>query len=229
MARPIVVYWNNQPTPYVVARFNAVAEAGNLDLRAWFDTEREPDRSWELDPALWKFPATYVPRARLGPLVVPLPDSDMQGLHPDVLITPMDRTSGAVAAIVGKALSRRVASRTLPVFETWVKKTVRTEAAKQFLYRAIDGAKVSGVDAAQMARRYGLPSYRAWSVTQSVDLELYRQALEPNKSWLGGRRQALGLRSCTFIYVGRLWVGTGVNYLIDAFNSLDADGCDVSL
>ena len=229
MSKPVVVYWNNQPTPYVVARFNAVAEKGKIDLRAWFDTEREPDRSWELDPSQWKFDATYLPKARIGPLVVPFPDSEMLKLRPDVLITPMDRIPGVIAALVGKATSRRVASRTLPILETWVTRTRRAEAAKHFLYRAIDGAKVSGPDAIRMARHYGMPSQRTWTVTQSIDIDLYHQALNVDSTVRDQRRRDLGLCGCTFIYVGRLWKGKGVKYLIDAFRMLHERNNDTSL
>ena len=229
MPRPLVVYWNNQPTPYVVARFNAVADRGNVDLRAWFDTPREADRSWELDPSQWRFPATYLPKARIGPFVAPFPDSEIRKTRPDVLVTPMDRIPAVIAAFAGKAISTKVASRTLPVFDTWVRPTVRSETVKHLLYRSIDGAKTSGVDAENMAHRYGLPSDRMWKVTQSVDLDLYRKALILDDREIIERRRSLGLRGCTFIYVGRLWKGKGVNYLIDAFRLLQESGCDASL
>jgi glycosyltransferase involved in cell wall biosynthesis len=229
MSRPLVVYWNNQPTPYVVARFNAVTDNGNVDLRAWFDSVREPDRSWELDPAEWHFPTAYLPKARIGPLVVPFPDHAMLMPRPDVLITPMDRLPGAVAALVGRAISNRVTSRTLPVFDTWVRRTPFTEAAQHFLYRSIDGAKVSGPDAATMAHRYGLPLERTWSVTQSIDLDLFQQALDVDPATLEGNRRALGLGGCTFIYVGRLWKGKGVNFLIDAFRAVQQSDNQASL
>ena len=43
--KPRVVYWQNIPSPYVVGRFNALVDRGNLDFEAWFNAEREPDRS----------------------------------------------------------------------------------------------------------------------------------------------------------------------------------------
>src|SRR5664280_829855 len=158
MTLPRVIYWNSQPSPYVVERFNAVAANANVELEAWFDKERDPDRSWDVDPGQWEFPASYLPKASIGSVILPFPDTELRSRRPDVLITPMDRRAGVAAALVGRVISRRVASRTLPVFETWVKKTVRSESANHFLYRAIDGAKVSGSDAAAMAHHYGLPA-----------------------------------------------------------------------
>ena len=173
-----VVYWNSQPSPYVVERFNAVVATGQVQLEAWFDKERDSDRSWDVDPDRWGFPAHYLPTARIGNLVVPFPGPELRGHRPDVLVTPMDRMAGMVAAVVGQSISRRVAARTLPVFETWVPRTARSEAVNHFLYRSIDGAKVSGAEASAMARRYGLPLERTWKVTQSIDLDLYSRARE---------------------------------------------------
>ncbi len=61
---PRVVYWNNQPAPYVVSRFNAIMQRGTIDFEAWFDVEREPDRDWSVDASDWLFPARYIPLRR---------------------------------------------------------------------------------------------------------------------------------------------------------------------
>ncbi len=229
MTHPWVIYWNSQPSPYVVERFNAVAANGNVQLEAWFDKERDSDRSWDVDPGQWEFPASYLPKARIGSMVLPFPDSELRSRRPDVLITPMDRVAGVAAALVGRVISRRVASRTLPVFETWVKKTVRSELANHFLYRAIDGAKVSGSDAAAMASHYGLPADRTWRVTQSINLDLYAKARHLPETEREQRRRELGLQGCVFIYVGRLDHSKGLEYLLRGFRRLESEGCDASL
>ena len=51
MSRPKVIYQNNQPTSYLVDRLNVVVANGNTDVEAWFETERESDRSWAVDPS----------------------------------------------------------------------------------------------------------------------------------------------------------------------------------
>jgi glycosyltransferase involved in cell wall biosynthesis len=229
MALPRVVYWNSQPSPYAVERFNAVAANGNVRFEAWFDKERDSDRSWDVDPSHWEFPAQYLPTARIGSLLVPFPGKELWRARPDVLVTPMDRRAGAIAAIAGRSFSRRVTSRTLPVFETWVKKTVMSEMANRFLYRAIDGAKVSGADAAAMAHGYGLPLDRMWKVTQSIDLDLYKQARGISEADRAQRRREVGLEGCVFVYVGRLDHTKGLKYLLEGFRILEQEGCDASL
>ena len=229
MSRPRVVYWNSQPSPYFVERFNAAAATGRFRLEAWFDRERDADRSWDVDPDHWQFPGHYLPPTRIANMVMPFPNRRLWDRDIDVLVTPMDRLAGAVAAVAGRAFSRRVTSRTLPVFETWVKKTLKTESANRFLYRAIDGAKVSGFDAAAMAEGYGLPPERVWKVTQSIDLGLYGQALNVPKTDRDVMRRDLGLHGCVFIYVGRLDLSKGLEYLLEGFRKLEDEGCDASL
>jgi glycosyltransferase involved in cell wall biosynthesis len=110
-----------------------------------------------------------------------------------------------------------------------VKKTVRSESANHFLYRAIDGAKVSGSDAAAMAHHYGLPADRTWKVTQSINLDLYKQARHLSGSEREQRRRELGLQGCVFVYVGRLDHSKGIEYLLRAFRLLESEDCDASL
>ena len=47
--RPFVVYWNNIPSPYMVERFNALADRNPFEFEAWFNDRIESDRSWDVD------------------------------------------------------------------------------------------------------------------------------------------------------------------------------------
>lgn len=71
--RPRVVYWNSQPTPYMVERWNAVADRGNIEMHAWFNVVREPDRSWEVDESAWRFQGRYLTTTKMGGRQVYLP------------------------------------------------------------------------------------------------------------------------------------------------------------
>jgi hypothetical protein len=63
--RAYVVYWNNIPSPYMVERFNAVADLDNLEFEAWFNGRIESDRSWEVVESQWRFRYRYLPTTRL--------------------------------------------------------------------------------------------------------------------------------------------------------------------
>src|SRR5919197_1618059 len=174
--KPRVVYWQNIPTPYVVGRFNALADRGNLDFEAWFNAEREPDRSWEVNPAEWHFRARYIPARRLLGHRLHLPLGELRQTRPDVLVSLYDRLSFALGSLVARNSSSRTALRVLPNYDSWSRRSCWKELGKHVLFRAIDGAKVPGLDGAHLARTYGLPRTRIVAVTQSIHVAPYSRA-----------------------------------------------------
>jgi glycosyltransferase involved in cell wall biosynthesis len=229
MNRPTVVYWNNQPTPYVVARLNAVARRGTIDIEAWFDGLREQDRSWDVDTAEWEFPARFIPECRIASRLMTLPLAELRAVRPNLLITNYDRLNHLLGAIAARHLAQRVAVRCLPSFDAWTPPNRAHDFAKHLLFRSIDSAKVPGPDGRAYADRYGLPSHRTWPVTQSIDVAHYARARSIDPQLREHRRQELGLHGCVFLYAGRLWSGKGVATLLAAYQQV-RDRCpDVSL
>src|SRR5262249_6779449 len=156
-----------QPTPYFVERCNAIADRGNLDFEAWFNTRVEPDRSWDVDEVSWRFQARYVPTRSLVGWRHRLPIPELRELRPDLVVQEYDRMYLSVGFLAARALARRTAFRVLPNFDSWSDRTWWREASKQFVFRAVDGAKVPGPDGAALAARYGLPAARTSPVAQS--------------------------------------------------------------
>jgi glycosyltransferase involved in cell wall biosynthesis len=221
--RPVrVLYWFTQPTPYVVARFNAAVERPELDFHAVFSKVREPDRSWDVDESAWKFPASYLGRFKV-------PVRELRRLRPDVFILEYDRWNLALGAVIGVAAAQRVAFRVLPNFDAWSTRTWWRELGKKVLFKAVDGAKVAGPDAAALATRYGLPPDRATVVTQSIDVAHYGRGRELPEAERQRRREALGLSGCVFVYVGRVWTGKGLDELFAAYRRARAIRNDISL
>src|SRR3989440_708392 len=218
--KPRVVYWQNSPTPYVVGRFNALTDRGNLDFEAWFNAEREPDRSWEVNPAGWRFRARYIPARRLLGHRLHLPLVELQQTRPDVLVSLYDRLSFALGSLAARSSASRTALRVLPTYDSWSWRSCWKEMGKHVLFRAVDGAKVPGPDGAHLACRYGLPRTRIAAVTQSIDVAHYGRARDVEPSLRRQRRAQLGLQGCVFVYVGRLWAGKGLDYLFDAYPSV---------
>ena len=85
--KPRVVYWNNIPAPYLVERFNALTDRGNLDFEAWFNERCESDRSWDVDESKWQFPYRYMPALRVYSHRVRFPLPVLIDKPPDVLIS----------------------------------------------------------------------------------------------------------------------------------------------
>lgn len=226
---PRVVYWNNQPSPYVVDRFNAVASTNAVDFEAWFDNYRETDRSWDVDPSTWRFPAVALGTTDNDHPLARIPLELVEQRQPDLLISNYDRLHMVLGLIAAKPMVARTAVRCLPTWPAWDRPSATRSAAKHILFRAVDGAKVPGPDGAAYARRFGLPVDRTWPVTQSVDLGLYSRARSTTPQRRAELRAAWGVTGCAFVYVGRLWHGKGVAQLIDAFRDLVAERPDSTL
>jgi glycosyltransferase involved in cell wall biosynthesis len=217
-----VLYWFTQPTPYVVARFNAAVDRPELEFYAIFSTVRQSDRSWEVDEMNWRFPGRY-----LGRLKVPL--KELLSVRPDVFVLEYDRWNLAVGALLGLMTANRVIFRVLPNFDAWSKRTWWREIGKHVLFRAIDGAKVPGPDGAALAKRYGVPANRIGVVTQSVSIRHYGRSRDMTRPERSRRREELGLSGCVFAYVGRIWAGKGLDELFRAYLRVRAERDDVSL
>ena len=227
--KPFVVYWMKFPSPYFVDRCNAVIARGKLDLEVWFDV-RQPDKwAWDIDESQWSFPARYVPTRRLWgrPNRIPLPE--LSGRRPDLFVCEYDSAQLSLGFLAARAVADRTAFRVLTTFDAWSRRTWWREAGKHLVFRAVDGAKVGGLDGARLAERYGLPADRTWDVTQSIDVLHYASAAATDSDERERARRELGLSGTVLIYVGRLWEGKGVGHLIDAYSGLAGCGEAVSL
>jgi glycosyltransferase involved in cell wall biosynthesis len=231
--RPRVVYWTNIPAPYVVDRFNAVAQRGSLDFEAWFCSRIEPDRSWDVDETRWLFPYRYMPGKRIAlPRMAPhyfnVPGRLRRG-SPDLLVS----LYADPAFLAGWAQARlrgiRTAFRVLPTYDAWIRRSRLKERLKAGVFPRVDGFKVPGPDGAAAVLKYGVDPNRIHYVTQSIDVTRFRDGRE---RWLPERvaiRAELGLHGCVFVYVGRLWTGKGVDHLLEAYARLAALPVEVSL
>lgn len=217
MKKPRVVYWAKQPTPYFVGRFNAVARRGTLNFTALFHARREGDRSWDVREDEWEFDGRLVPSRRRYHLGHRIPLDQLVELAPDVVVQEYDRPYLALGFLVASAVAGKTAFRVLPNYDSWSERTWWREASKHFLFRAVDGAKVSGTDASLLASRYGLPGSRCFRVAQSIDVEHFATARSVTLSSRTVSRQNFGLHGFVFIYVGRLWAGKGLDDLLAAY------------
>jgi glycosyltransferase involved in cell wall biosynthesis len=229
MCRPHVVYWQNIPSPHMVARFNVLTARDAISFEAWFNTEREPDRSWDIDTREWAFRARFIPeRSYFGrQWRVPLPE--LRAARPDLLVSLYDRAPFALGVLGACAAASRTALRVLPNYDAWSERAWWKEASKHVLFRAVDGALTPGSDGAHLADRYGLPAALVHRVTQSIDVDHFGAACSVDSVERTRRRAGLGLHGCVFLYVGRLWSGKGLDYLLDAYRLVRARQQDVSL
>jgi glycosyltransferase involved in cell wall biosynthesis len=212
-----VVYWNNIPSPYMVERFNALADRGGLEFEAWFNDRLEPDRSWDVDETSWRFRYRCMPTLRVAGrrLHFPLPLFDRR--RPDVLVSLYAEPSFLTGWLIARLRGVKTGFRVLMTHDSWVSRHPVKEAMKRYMFSRVDAVETPGRDGAGYAMRYGTPEKRIFRITHTVDIPHYAGEAEKARTERERIRADLGLRGVTFIYVGRLWWGKGLKYLVDAF------------
>lgn len=223
--RPSVVYWNNVPAPYMVDRFNALADRGRLDLEVWFSRRDESDRSWRISETDWRFRGRYLPTVARLPLPLPL----LTSRRPDVLVSPYGESAYVVGWLLARMRGMSTAFECERTFDSWVRRRPWKEAAKRLLFPRVDSLQIVGDDARAYALAYGGRPDALDLVPHGIDAAHFARAAEaarPNRQAL---RERLGLRGCVFVYVGRFWSGKGLLYLVDAFDQVSRSGNAVSL
>jgi glycosyltransferase involved in cell wall biosynthesis len=219
--KPRVVYWNNIPAPYMVERFNAVAERGNVDLEAWFSTRTETDRSWRVEEEAWPFPYRYlraVPGRRTS--TIPLP---ALRTRPDALVSLYATPSFMFGSTTARLRGVRIAYWVEVTFDAWIGRRWWKERLKRALFPRADGILTAGRDGAAFAMRYGASPERIFTVPHTIDFDRYAKGSARARASREELWAQLGLDGVTFAYVGRLWSGKGLDQLLDAFGALQRE------
>jgi glycosyltransferase involved in cell wall biosynthesis len=225
-----VVYWNNIPAPYMVERFDALATRRNLDFEAWFSARTESDRSWKVDESQWRFSYRYLPSVELRASALALPSPLLRGRAPDVLVSLYAGADFVAGSTLARHRGARIAFWVEVTYDAWVKRRRWKEAVKSRILPSADGILTAGDDGHSFARRYGVSDDRIHHVPHVVDFERLARGARLAEGERDRLRAELGVRGVTFVYVGRLWAGKGLTYLLEAFGELQArDVGEVSL
>jgi glycosyltransferase involved in cell wall biosynthesis len=228
--RPKVVYWNNLPAPYMVDRFNALARRGQISFEVWFNDRTAQDRSWHVDENSWQFSYKYVPTLMMLGL----------GLHnalwmiltrrPKVLVSLYSKPSFMMGWMLARMFGIKTVFRVLATNDRWVKRHWLKERIKRYLFKRVDAIETPGEDGAKFAMSYGADSTKIYFATHTVDMEHLARECTCYRDIKPALRREYGLVGTVYLYVGRLWSGKGIKFLIEAFAKVQKNSkCDVSL
>lgn len=214
--KPYVVYWNNIPSPYMVERFNALADSGRLDFEAWFNDRLEPGRSWKVQEDSWRFRYRYLTKSQLAgqKLLWPTPAF---GRRPDVMVSLYAEPVFLLGWFIVKLRGGQTAFWCAVTRDRWVRRKWWKNLVKRAVFPIVDATLSPGPDGQEYAMKLGTPANRAQVLQHVVDVDFFSVSHRKALNLRDSSRRSLGLRGTTFVYVGRLWWGKGIDYLLDAF------------
>jgi len=218
--KPFVVYWNNIPAPYMVDRFNALSERRNLVFEAWFNERCHIDRSWKVSESHWKFKYRYIPAIRFAGRKCRLPLPCLAKKKPDVLVSLYAEPIFLAGWMILRARGVKTVFRTLKTFDHWVPRKRWKEYLKRYIFSRVDGIETPGDDGGDYAIKYGAHPHKIFHASHSIDLKHFQNSMKISLKERNKIRTKLGLKGVVFIYVGRLWKGKGLIFLLDAFSDL---------
>ena len=232
VTRPRVVYWNNIPSPYAVARLNAVVARANIALEVWFCSRNEPDRSWPVNESEFRFPWRYLPGGRVhvpgfGDHYFNLPVGLLSRRRPDLLVSLYAEPTFLAGWSAARTAGVRVAFRYLPSVDHGESRSALKEQVKHRLFTHTDGFKTSGPAGHSALEAYGVDPARIHTVTQSIDVGHWERGRELWRPLRGRLREQYGAAGTAYLYVGRLVRGKGVDDLLAAYRQVA--GLDSSL
>jgi hypothetical protein len=198
--RPFVVYWNNIPAPYMVERFNALADRGNLRFEAWFNDRIHSDRSWNVDESSWRFRYRYMPTLVIGGRRLHFPLPLLKKSRPDVLVSLYAEPAFLFGWAMAKLRGIKTGFWVEVTFDRWVRRAACKEALKRWFFPRVDAIVTVGRDGGNFAMRYGAPQERIFYARHGIDVAHYSDGSTLARLERPLLREELGALGTTFIY-----------------------------
>jgi glycosyltransferase involved in cell wall biosynthesis len=215
--QPRVVFWNNIPAPYMVDRFNAVADRGHVDFEAWFSRRHGKGRAWAVEEGRWRFSHRYIPAIRIGERQIAMP-------HPVLTLGRSDVLVGfyyELAALCGMLFAMARGTRTMLSIDgvnRWSRREPWKEQIKRIVYRNVHGVFAAGPESTRHAIAYGTAPNRVFPLRHVINVGDFKDGAAAARPKRNSHRSRLGLQGATFIYVGHLAWTKGLQHLIEAFS-----------
>ena len=101
--------------------------------------------------------------------------------------------------------------------DAWIKRRWWKNHIKRWMFARVDATFGHGAESQRFAIKNGARPDRARTLPHSIDVNFFSTASAEARADRDAIRRRLGCEGVTFIYVGRLWSGKGVDILLKAF------------
>lgn len=223
-----IVFWYSVPDPYMIDRFNALAQRHSMNFECWFSGQIATERSWILDYTAMNFPHRFLRHIPAGKRHIGVPLAEWISSPADLMIS-FHGIPDVALSVVQKAIPRRkLVYYVEKTFEEWRGYSPLRERAKHALLSNADAILSPGADADGYVRKYSqVPIYR---LQHSIKSSHFRAAaLLRQTSGSADLKRSLNLNNTVFINVGRMWDKKGIANLISAYATVERSEQSTSL
>ena len=202
--KPLLVYFNNYPAPYVIERLNALVENEYIDVEAWFLNRNSNKMGWiDGDKSSWKFKYKFY---NGFPLFF-----TQNFKKPDLLISLYSSSIFLLNILFYKIFKTKIFLHTVKTFDTWNKRSLIKNILKKIIFNLVSGFHSNGYDTKKQIKQFLIKKSTFLLVPWNMNLS-YNQNIKPKYKRFKNRIK--------FLYTGRIIKNKGLDILIDAMFEL---------
>jgi len=199
--KPLLVYFNNYPAPYVIDRLNELVKTGKIDVEAWFLSSKSIKMGWiDGNTSDWKFNYKFVSKFQI------LFTKNYR--KPDLFISLYNHPTFILNILFYKLLKVKTFLHYEKTFDSWVKRTFWKEKIKTILFNLADGFHINGSDCVKQIKKYLFFKKKFIFVPWSMNLA-FKNNVKP--------KFKIFKNKIKFLYVGRIVEEKGLETVINIF------------
>lgn len=219
-----VIYWFSIPSPDFVAKMNAAASLGEIDLEVWFNARNRKFRSWRVDESEWHFKYRFIPTIRIFGRDFGIPPLLSKRHSPDVLFMLYCEPVFVVGWLIAKLRGIKTVFPVERAADIYRRRRWWKEILKKWMLSGASAITYIGEDTRKYSLKYNVKGAPAYILPHVVDVDHFSKSLAVGEEERQASRERFGLKGLTFVYVGRFLRLKGMSVLLKAFSALQKEG-----
>ena len=202
--KPLLVYFNNYPAPYVIDRLNALVESNKVDVEAWFLYDKSNKNGWiDGKKNKWKFKYKFYNKFPFF--------FTNNFTRPDIFISLYHHPIFIINILFYKLLGTKIFLHSVKTFDAWNKRTKFKNILKYILFNLVSGFHANGKDAKNQIKKFLFLKKKFILVPWNLNLAWNNKKIPKIK---------YPKKKIKFLFTGRVIQLKGLDLLIESFNEI---------